>query len=223
MEALSATLQPYKEPLGQVASIITIAQFFSGFFICKDIYGKKSTENISCTPFTGGIIIGVLMLYYAELLQDPAMLQVNVAAILLNAFYIIFYHIYSKNRWDEIYKSFFYGIALIIGAFSYTYVEDPEKIEYRYGLFVTVLMLLLLGAPLGNIKTIIETKDASSIPFPITFMGAIVSFLWFIYGIILLNIFMIVQNFIGFMLCMMQLILIVIYPKKPETNRKKNQ
>lgn len=44
-------------------------------------------------------------------------------------------------------------------------------------------------------KSIIAKKDASSIPFPITLMAAIVTFLWFIYGIILQNNFMIVSDF----------------------------
>lgn len=39
----------------------------------------------------------------------------------------------------------------------------------------------------------IANQDASSIPFPITFMGAIVTMLWLIYGLILLNEFMIVS------------------------------
>lgn len=57
MEALSQTLQPYKDIIGQVAGIVTIAQFFSGSFICKDIYKKGSTKGIEATPFIGGIVV----------------------------------------------------------------------------------------------------------------------------------------------------------------------
>lgn len=42
-------------------------------------------------------------------------------------------------------------------------------------------------------SAIVEKQDASSIPFPMTFMGAVVSFLWLLYGIILLNYFMVVR------------------------------
>lgn len=40
-----------------------------------------------------------------------------------------------------------------------------------------------------------STKDASSIPFPMTFMATIVTFLWLLYGIILDNSFMVVSIF----------------------------
>lgn len=57
MEAISESLQPYKNVVGQVASIVTILQFFSGAFVCKDIYKKGNTEGTSSTPFVGGLVV----------------------------------------------------------------------------------------------------------------------------------------------------------------------
>lgn len=57
MQALSNFLQPYKEIVGQTASIVTIGQFFSGAFMCKDIYNRGSTGEIPATPFVGGIVM----------------------------------------------------------------------------------------------------------------------------------------------------------------------
>lgn len=57
MQALSNSLQPYKEIVGQIASIVTIGQFFSGAFVCKNIYKKGSTGEIPATPFVGGIVM----------------------------------------------------------------------------------------------------------------------------------------------------------------------
>lgn len=57
MESLSKSLQPYKDVVSTVASIITIGQFFSGILVCKDIYNKGSTKGIPSTPFIGGIVM----------------------------------------------------------------------------------------------------------------------------------------------------------------------
>ena len=57
MERLSYSLQPHKELVGNVASFITILQFFSGAVICKDIYKKKNTQGIPSTPFIGGVVL----------------------------------------------------------------------------------------------------------------------------------------------------------------------
>lgn len=57
MEALSKSLQPYRNVVSNVASVVTIAQFFSGVLVCKDIYKKNSTKGIASTPFIGGICV----------------------------------------------------------------------------------------------------------------------------------------------------------------------
>ncbi|XP_023029089.1 sugar transporter SWEET1 isoform X2 [Leptinotarsa decemlineata] len=216
MRGLSRILQPHKETVGQIASVVTIAQFFSGAFVCKDIYRKGTTQGTPSTPFIGGLVVGMLMLKHAILLNDPAMLQVNVAAIILNIIYTSFYYVYSSEKYQEILKPLAIGVGMVAIFFGYAEIEDPRNLEYRYGLIVTLLMLLLIASPLLDLKQIIEKKDASSIPFPLTFMGAIVSFLWLLYGIILMNEFMMIQNAIGFVLCVGQLILIFMYPARPE-------
>ncbi|XP_045473718.1 sugar transporter SWEET1-like [Harmonia axyridis] len=224
METLHELLLPYKEEVGKLAGILTIAQFFSGIFICRDIYKNKSTEGISSIPFVGGITIGVLNLKYGFLLQDEVMNVVNTAAIILNLLYLAFYFLYSNNTWSDIYKPGIYGSLLIAICLGYTEMEAPEVLEFRYGLLVTVLMLLLMGSPLKDVGKIIATKDASSIPFPLTFMATIVTFLWLLYGIILDNNFMVMQNALGFLLCSIQLVLILMYtpPPKEKTKKKKN-
>lgn len=57
MEFLSKSLQPHKDFVSTVASVVTIGQFFSGVFVCKDIYKKGNTRGIPSTPFIGGIVV----------------------------------------------------------------------------------------------------------------------------------------------------------------------
>lgn len=57
MESLSKVLQPYKDMVSTFASVITILQFFSGVFVCKDIYKKGDTKGIPSTPFIGGMVV----------------------------------------------------------------------------------------------------------------------------------------------------------------------
>ncbi|KAG5878291.1 hypothetical protein JTB14_033092 [Gonioctena quinquepunctata] len=216
MENLSKILRPHKDIIGQTASIVTIGQFFSGAFVCKDIYKRGTTNGIPSTPFIGGLVIGSLMLKHALLLNDPAMLQVNIAAIILNIIYTVFYYFHSHEKYQDVLKPLAIAAGVVAIFIGYAELEDPSKLEYRYGLIVTVLMLLLIAAPLLDLKKIVTNKDASSIPFPLTLMGTIVSFLWLLYGIVLMNEFMILQNVIGFILCLVQLVLILIYPTRPE-------
>ncbi|XP_060531745.1 sugar transporter SWEET1 [Cylas formicarius] len=214
MEVLSQSLQPYKQVIGSVAMYVTIAQFLTGGAICWEIYNKKSSKGYSATPFIGGIAIGILMVKYGYLLSDQITINVNVVAILFNSIWAAIYYQYSENKWEEFGKPTSYAVALVAVFLGYAAVEDPKHLEFRYSFLTTILMLLLLGAPLTGLKEIIEKKDASTIPLPMTFMAALVTFLWLLYGIILNNTFMVVQNVIAFGICVTQLVLIALYPKR---------
>lgn len=216
MEALSKSLQGYKDIIGSVAGIVTIGQFLAGGFICKDIHKKGNTDGISCNPFVGGIVIGLLMLKYSLILNDSAMLVVNLAAIFLNCIYLLFYFFYCTKR-QEVVKTLFIGAIITMVLLGYAQIESEELVEYRFGLIVTILMLTLIGSPLLEVKDVIRQKDASAIPFPIVLCGTVVSFLWLLYGIILMNDFMIFQNLIGLVLCVVQVGLCFTYPADKTT------
>lgn len=223
MEAMSERLQPHKDVIGQIASIVTICQFFAGMLVCKAIYEKKSTKGVNSLPFIGGVCIGVLMLKLAYIMNDSAMFQVNVAAIILNIFYTAFYYQYSENKYENILKPCALASGFCALGLGYANWEDPGSVEFRYGLLMTVLMLLLLALPLVDMKTIIDTKDASSIPFPITFMSTLVSLLWFLYGLAISNVFMVIQNIAGFVICALQLWLIFEYPGSGQNKKLKKK
>lgn len=57
METISNILQPHKELVGSLASVVTIGQFFSGVFLCYDIYKKRSTQGTPAMPFIGGVVM----------------------------------------------------------------------------------------------------------------------------------------------------------------------
>lgn len=94
---------------------------------------------------------GILVLKYALILQDKAMFQVNVAAIILNVLYIICFHIYCNTKWQDLYKPTSIGTGLTAAIFGYLEMEDPELIEYRYGLLITILSFILMGSPLFEV------------------------------------------------------------------------
>lgn len=106
------------------------------------MYKKRTVNAITVFFFSG-----VLMLQYGIMLQDPAMFNVNMAAIILNAFYLLFYYSYTKVK-SEVIKSISIGVAVAAVFLAYARMENPDNVEYRFGLIVTVLMLALLGSPL---------------------------------------------------------------------------
>ncbi|KAK9501833.1 hypothetical protein O3M35_012488 [Rhynocoris fuscipes] len=207
-------LKDYKDIVGAAAGFTTTAQCFAPAFICKDIIKQKSTDNIDPTPFIGGIGISLLMLQHGLILNDPAMIPVNIFGFTLNIIYLSIYLLYSDDKLS-VFRSLgkvIAGAGVLIG---YAQIENKDRIEFTFGIIVTVMMLSLIGAPLLNLKEIIRSKDTSALPFPLILSGSVVTSLWLLYGIIIENVFIQIQNVVGFTLCFTQLVLCFMYPGKP--------
>lgn len=216
-------LQEYKEIVGNVAAVVTIAQFFSPVAIIRKIIVQKSTKNVDPVPFVGGLGMGIVMLQHGLILNDMAMIPVNVFAFVLNLIYLSIFYKYHNEKSDLLMKiaKVLAGAAVMVG---YAQVEqriNATRLEFYYGLIVTLLMFVLIGAPLFNLKEIIKTKNTEMLPFPMILSGTVVTFLWLLYGIILENIFIEVQNVVGLLLCLAQLSLFIIFPSKPSENKLK--
>ncbi|XP_076663117.1 sugar transporter SWEET1 [Andrena cerasifolii] len=206
-------LEDYREAVATCASICTMGQMLAGTLICKDIYRKGSSKGFDPMPFLGGIGMCILMLQYAWILGDPAMININVFGVLTNTAYMAVYYYYSHHTKDTL--ALIGKVAAFVMVFlTYAQVENSEKIEFRFGVVVTVLLFLLIASPLVHLGEIIKTKNTDILPFPLIFMGTIVSFQWLLYGLIINNVFVIFQNVVGFTLSVMQLSLFVIFPSK---------
>lgn len=68
MEAFANVLQPYKDIVGQLTTVVTVIQMLSGTFLCWDIYKQGSTRGIGITPLLGGLVLYVLFLEFYDLL-----------------------------------------------------------------------------------------------------------------------------------------------------------
>lgn len=53
-------------------------------------------------------------------------------------------------------------MAITVGFLSYAWFEDPDKLEFRWGLLITVVLFLLIGAPLFNLVSLWQTNKQTS-------------------------------------------------------------
>lgn len=97
------------------------------------------------------------------------MIQVNMVAIILNTLYSFLYYKYSEDKYEEVLKPLGLATALVAVFLGYAQIESHENIEFRYGLVLTVLMLLLLGAPLLDVVSIHNSNLKYSMTFRTSF------------------------------------------------------
>ncbi|XP_026329289.1 sugar transporter SWEET1 isoform X2 [Hyposmocoma kahamanoa] len=220
MESLALILEPYQDLVGNIAAIVTIGQMFSGSFLCYDIYKQSNTEGVGIVPFTGGLVMALLNLKYGFILRDDNIIRVSFAGTALNIIYLMIYYHYSSEK-QKVWGSLGLSGAVAAALLGYAQYEDPNLIEFRFGLIITVLMFYLIGEPLFGIREIVAKQSTEGMPFPIILSGTVVTSSWLLYGIILRNHFMIIQNVVALILCAIQLSLFVIYPSRPKGEDRK--
>jgi len=209
-------LSEYRDIVGAMAQVVTIGQFFSPAVMCWDIIKAGDTKDIQVTPFIGGMGMSVLMLKSGYILNDSAMITVNIAGLFLNLIYFSIFYLYTKEK-PETLSKLGKAVAFVSALLAYAQIESEERIEFNFGVIVTILMFALLASPLLDLKEIMATKSTAKLPFPLILSGTVVTFLWLLYGLIIENIFMIIQNVVGFALCSFQLSLFVVYPARAQT------
>uniref|UniRef100_A0AAG5CX97 Sugar transporter SWEET n=1 Tax=Anopheles atroparvus TaxID=41427 RepID=A0AAG5CX97_ANOAO len=224
MEAISQALQPYKEQVGFAAGILTVGQMFSGSFVCNDIRKKGTTDGFSAMPFIGGCGLTILFLQHGLLMGDPAMTNANLVGLAISIVYTTFFLLYTPpagrgSFWRQVGFTALFTLTII----GYAKIENPAVVEDRFGIIITVLMLCLIGQPLFGLPDIIRRKSTEGLPFPMILSGTIVGLSWLLYGVILNNVFMVLQNVAALALSGIQLALFAIYPSKPTTPSKKRE
>ncbi|XP_014207581.1 sugar transporter SWEET1 [Copidosoma floridanum] len=217
-------MEDYKDIVGTCAFVTTMAHMLSPSLMCKDICKKGTAKGVDPMPFIGGLSMGVIMLQYGYLVQDSTMININLFGFFVNFVYTLIYYFYSPDKISCL-ITLSKAVAFVAVVLGYTKIESQEHIEYRFGIVTTVLFLLLIASPLFNLGEIIRTKSTAMLPFPLIFMGTIVSFQWLLYGLIINNAFIIFQNAVGFVLSFTQLSLFAIYPSTPveeKADKKEN-
>lgn len=223
MEALALALEPHKETVGLTAAAITVLQFFSGFLVLNDIRRKGNTDGFIVGPFLGGTVFCLLNIQFGQMLGDDGMIKVNFIGLVLNVIYVCGFYLYTAGPgktkvWGQI------GVAgaVAVGILSYVQYEDPKLVEFRFGIILTIILLLLVGMPLLGLGDIIKNKSTAGLPFPIIVTGSLVSLSWLVYGIVIRSNFLMVQNALALFLCSIQLALFAIYPNTHVKGKKKS-
>lgn len=126
------------------------------------------------------------------------------------------YHFVRHHTADdaaEIRRSFLlgYGLAAVIYVGMKLFVPESSY-AYVLGYIGLAASLFMSAAPLTNIATILRTRDASSIPFAYTVLGAAAAAAWAVYGAAVGNGVVLAQNVLGLFIGGSQLVLLWKYP-----------
>ncbi|XP_011181786.1 sugar transporter SWEET1 [Zeugodacus cucurbitae] len=213
MDALGDLLAPYSDSIAKVAGTITTLQFLSGIFLLNDIRKRGRSDGYPPEPFLGGVVLSVLTLKMGTLMGDSATIMVNILGFAINVVFMTAFYWYSSNEFKmKIWSKIGIAGAFTVACLAYAAFEDPKKIEFRFGMLITGILVFLVGSPLLQLNKIIEKKSTEGMPFPIILTGTLVAASWALYAISIRNFMMAYQNLFLLALSSIQLSLFAIYP-----------
>ncbi|GMF59525.1 unnamed protein product [Phytophthora fragariaefolia] len=101
-------------------------------------------------------------------------------------------------------------LYLILGSCGAT-GQTHDQVASTFGFIAVTINIVLYASPLASMKKVIQTKDASSLPITISavFLGN--AALWVVYSLTVGDMFVVVPNLLGMLLCTAQVALYIKY------------
>ena len=152
-------------------------------------------------------------LEYGLLIKDSPLAIVSLLGGILMSIYTVCFYIYCVRKSAvrrQILGAFAFFVLLWL-YLSFASTNDDNGTHYC-GIVCCGMSILFYGSPLINLVHVIRTKSTSTLPFPIIVGNFFNTGLWWLYGIIIQDNFVMVPYCLGFFLGFMQLSLFVIFP-----------
>jgi len=211
--------------LSVLATAITIAVFLSPWKTIQEIKNNKSVGSISCVPFISSFMNCLLWISYGYLVQNSTVGLVNVVGLVSSIYYIfVYYSAASRLEKEKLNKTIAFAATILAAVFFYVFVmSDENDVRFNMGIFASVFSIIMFGAPLGQMLTVIRTKSTESMIFPLAIMSELCATAWTLFGYMINDKFVMVPNGIAVVLSAAQLALFVLYPAgkqgytKPDT------
>lgn len=195
------------------AFLTTVGLFFCGLPICRQIWKRQDTDEISGAPFLMGVLGGMCWFCYGWMKGDQTVMSVTSAQIILYSVYTCYYFYMSRKKFWISIKII--ALIVICTCLVLSVHFFGMKVFHPLGIVCLTLNIGDFAAPLAGLRVVIRRRATSTLPLPLCIANFLVSTEWFIYGLLVWDFYLIFPNGVGSFLAFAQLILFVVLPRKP--------
>ncbi|KAF4319183.1 hypothetical protein BBO99_00005078 [Phytophthora kernoviae] len=185
-----------------------------------------TTINVLATIATACIFISMIPgMYAVHKKRNHSFFPVGAVNCLGAVLGTIFSGVFVLHEKEyRVRYSIFFGVvfALIVALTLYRFLgtQDDDTIAKVLGYFADVMAIVMFGSPLMLMGDVIKTKNSEIIAAPMAVSGFINGALWSAYGIMQTDYYVLVPNATSGLLCLVQVILVVVFPRTRSIDKK---
>eukprot|EP00741_Cyanophora_paradoxa_P008180 tig00000025_g7916.t1 len=197
------------------ATAATIFLFLSPWRTIVQIKnGHTSTSNVPILPYLAMAFNCMLWSLYGVSTSNLTICFVNFVGDVLAVYFLSTYYIFAKTQQQQVRNQILAMVAVLGTLVVYVRFGVGAELAPAYlGTIASVASVIMFGSPLGAIMTVLRTKSTETMPPLVSAMSALASGLWFGYGSLIDDQYVIIPNGLGFILGCVQLVVIYVYHK----------
>ena len=180
----------------------------------RTIWSSKSVGEFSAFPYIVTFCQASLWITYSLVTPGKAgLIPVNVIIASLELGYVIIFLVYTGRRYrEELITTILYVVGATIAAIFISFLTNSPS--GFVGFFAVISNIIMYAAPLGVVKTVIETKSVEYMPFLLSLAGTISALIWVLWAVVARDPFVFLPNVLGVILGIIQLAVYKKYRKE---------
>eukprot|EP01025_Chloroclados_australasicus_P044892 TRINITY_DN4892_c0_g1_i1.p2 TRINITY_DN4892_c0_g1~~TRINITY_DN4892_c0_g1_i1.p2 ORF type:complete len:269 (-),score=19.12 TRINITY_DN4892_c0_g1_i1:3633-4439(-) len=205
-----------------LGAILANIMFASPLSAVLHVRRTQQLGDLNPLPFPVITANCVGWLIYSVTTQNPFLFGGNILGTLLGIYYTLTTIVYATPKVRDLMIAIFVAFPLLYYSqlFGYAMADaSNDMVRFSIGLSTNIVLVVYYAAPLSVFYKVITTRNSSSLYFPLVVTNTANGAMWFTYGLIALTDPMVwAPNVIGVLLGVFSILLIIIYPRKEQSD-----
>jgi len=210
-----------------LGNFLGLLMFFSPWKTVQQVRITQEQGAVNGLPFVMIYMQCITWVMYAFFKNNFMLFPVNYVGAIIGLYYSLVFYSASKTIPQRFRFEMLFLVATAVpgglATICFFLVPGNDARQLTMGIACNAFCIMMYGSPLSTFAHIIRTKDSSSLTAPLSVCAFINGVVWTAYGFLIRDIFVYLPNVCATVLGAIQLVLLLIYPRKNAVKEASSQ